>query len=67
MKHELTQCKCFVPDTPSFYDHTWVFKQDDALALQCVIGYATSLYLVMNSFNKSALSNKCDLPSVLLL
>ena len=23
MKHEMTQWKCFVPDTPSFYDHTW--------------------------------------------
>ena len=26
MRHELTQWKCFVPDTPSFYDHIWIFK-----------------------------------------
>ena len=26
MKHELTQWKCFVADTPSFYDHIWIFK-----------------------------------------
>ena len=23
MKHEITQWKCFVPDTPSFCDHVW--------------------------------------------
>ena len=23
MKHEMTQWKCFVPDTPSFCDHIW--------------------------------------------
>ena len=23
MKHEMTQWKYFVPDTPSFCDHTW--------------------------------------------
>ena len=26
MKHELTQWKCFVSDTPSFYDHIWIFQ-----------------------------------------
>ena len=32
MKHEMTQCKCFVPDTPSFCDHIWsrveLFSED---------------------------------------
>ena len=44
------------PDTPSFCDHIWSHVellsetntlQDDPGALQCVIGYRTSLYLVM--------------------
>ena len=26
MKHELTRWKWFVPDTPSFSDHIWIFK-----------------------------------------
>ena len=47
MRHELTQWKCFVPDTPSFYDHIWIFKHKMML-LHCVIGYATSLYPVMS-------------------
>ena len=45
----------FCPDTPSFCDHIWscvelsgdLSTKDDAGALQCVIGHATSLYLVM--------------------
>ena len=53
--HSGTQWKCLVPDTPSFYDHIWIFKHKMALcALQCVIGYVTSLYLVM----KQAINNR---------
>ena len=43
----------FVVDTPSFCDYTYMVlcgqlsTQDDADQLECVIGYATSLYLVM--------------------
>ena len=53
MEHEMipwSQQKCFVPDTPSFCDHTYmisVVTHDDADQLECVIGYTTSLYLVM--------------------
>ena len=28
MNHELTQWKCFVPDTPSFYDHIRILKHN---------------------------------------
>ena len=31
MKHELTQWKCFVPNTPSFYDRIWIFKHKTTL------------------------------------
>ena len=52
----------FCPDTPfmTIYGLVWstsvTFKQkDDAGALQCVTGYATSLYLVMITRNNSNL------------
>ena len=53
--HSGSQWKCLVLDTPSFYDHIWSFKHKMALcALQCVIGYATWLYLVM--YNEAELA-----------
>ena len=60
MKHELTQRKCFVPDTPSFYDHIWIFKHKMML-LHSNVSRAITL-----SSNESYLG-VADNPSCLLL
>ena len=60
----------FCPDTPSFCDHIWsrvelfsdLQTKDDAGALQCVIGYMTSLYLVMSKKYSVTDIRPLDLP-----
>ena len=58
MKHEMTQWKCFVQTHLLFVTicglarNSSVTFKDDTDAPQCVIGYATSLYLIMGSRRK---------------
>ena len=56
MKHEMTRWKCFVQTYLLFvtiYCLMWSFSVTfkHAGALQCVIGYATSPYLVMEALS----------------